>query len=102
MVLGGVSVEHGEGGLACPVLRMRCCGGCCCWTEGVGRRGGGRGYAGRPAEALADAHVAGALAAPLAVGEGVEVGFLVGLARADMAAVHEGGGGGGGGPGLVV
>jgi hypothetical protein len=45
-----------------------------------------------PAEALADAHVTRALAAPLAVGEGVEVGFLVGLARADVAAAHERGG----------
>ena len=50
---------------------------------------------GSPAEALADAHVAGPLAAPLAVGERVEVGFLGGLARADMAAAHEARGGGG-------
>ena len=108
MLILGVGVEHGEGRLAFPVLHWRwyCCR--CGWTEGVGRLCGGSGggswsNAGRPAEALADAHVAGALAAPLAVGEGVEVGFLVGLARADVAAVHhEGGGGGGRRAGLVV
>jgi hypothetical protein len=61
-----------------------------CWRVGVGA-----GTGAVPAEALADAHVARPLAAPLAVGEGVEVGFPSGLARADVAAAHEGCGGGG-------
>ncbi len=44
---------------------------------------------GRPAQALADAHVARPFAAALAVGEGVEVGFFRRFAEADVAAEHQ-------------